>query len=192
VAKTKKLSTINLKPQDEFEKSLVGKILRWSLSTGKSIVILTEFVVILAFLSRFKLDRDLNDLNEEIIQKQFIVESYEDTETKIVDIQDKLSLVAQIDNTTVKVKDTVNQLSQLVPVGVKINSIEFSQAGWNVVAEADTEQTYASFISRMENSGKFAQVIVSDIKYDLRNGKLSFSLTAEFDKKDSAKKVVKK
>lgn len=191
MAKTKKLSTINLKPQDEFEKSVVGKILKWSLTTGKSIVILTEFVVILAFLSRFKLDRDLNDLNEEIIQKQFIVESYEDTEAKIVDIQDKMSLVAQIDTTTVKVKDTVNELSKLVPIGVKINSIEFSQGGWNVVAEADSEQVYAAFIARMENSGKFAAVTVSDIKYDLRNGKLAFSLITEFEKKTATKKVAK-
>lgn len=192
MAKSKKFSTINLKPQDEFDKSIIGKVLKWSLTTGKSIVILTEFVVILAFLSRFKLDRDLNDLNEQIIQKQFVVESYEDTEKKIIDIQNRMSLVAQIDSTTVKVKDTVNELSNLVPRGITISSIEFSQSGWNVAAEADSESIYAIFINRLENSGRFASINESNLKYDLRNGKLVFSLTAEFPKKESARSAAKK
>lgn len=187
MAKTKKLSTINLKPQDEFEKSLIGKTLRWALTTGKSIVILTEFVVILAFLSRFKLDRDLNDLNEQIMQKQFVLENYEDTEKRMVDAQDRLSLVAQIDTTTVKVKDTINELSDLIPRGITVTSIEFSQTGWNVAAEADSESIYANMVSRLENHDKFENVNVSDIKYDLRNGKLVFSLTAEFPRKETPK-----
>jgi hypothetical protein len=62
---------INLLPKEEFEKKPLGKFLVWALSIGRYIVIFTELIVILAFLSRFKLDRDLADLNQSVREKTF-------------------------------------------------------------------------------------------------------------------------
>jgi len=56
------LFKVNLLPKDNFEFSLVGKFLRWALTAGRVMVVLTEFVVILAFGSRFWLDKEMNDL----------------------------------------------------------------------------------------------------------------------------------
>jgi hypothetical protein len=64
---------INLLPREEFEKKPIGKFLTWALSIGRYIIIFTELIVILAFLSRFKLDRDLSDLNQSIREKQAVI-----------------------------------------------------------------------------------------------------------------------
>ena len=53
---------INLLPKTEFELSFWGRFIKWALSTGRYIIILTELVVIIAFMSRFKLDRDASDV----------------------------------------------------------------------------------------------------------------------------------
>lgn len=188
MAKSTKLSTINLKPQDEFDKSVVGKILKWSLTTGKSIVILTEFVVILAFLSRFKLDQDLNDVNEQIVQKQFLLESFQSVEDQMIKIQDKLSLVEQINNTTIKIRSSIEELTLLTPSGVRIESIEFSQGGWIIKAQADSESDYAEFVNRLSSSDKFEFVETSGIKFDLRTSKISFNVDARFPEKKAAPK----
>ena len=68
MAARKKSSRINLLPQEEFAASTLGRILAWILSTFRILVIMTELIVILAFLSRFWLDARTTDLNEEIKQ----------------------------------------------------------------------------------------------------------------------------
>ena len=62
----KKEPEINLLPQEEFEGSVIGRILKWGLSTFRIIVIIVEMVVMAAFLSRFWLDAKNSDLNEDI------------------------------------------------------------------------------------------------------------------------------
>lgn len=178
----KKLSSINLVPQDEFDRSVIGKALKWSLTTGKSIVILTEFVVILAFLSRFKLDRDLNDLNEVILQKQGIVESYSAVEAQMRDVQARLDLVGQLKNTSVKVSQSMQELSLLIPLDTKLETVDLGQSNWIIKGTSGSELGFATLISRLENSGKFAAVEVSDIRYDLRKGGLVFNIEATFPK----------
>src|SRR3989344_7346869 len=88
-----KLAKINLLPKDSFDFSTLGKFLRWSLTTGRVLVVLTEFVVILAFGSRFYFDKRLNDLVEEIVQKQAVVDSYAEIEKTTRDILTKQEVV---------------------------------------------------------------------------------------------------
>ena len=96
--KRQKDLTVNLLPQDAFSKSSVGRVLNWSLSTGRYIVVFTEMIVILTFLSRFTLDRQLTDLNESILRKQAIVDSFGELESNIREIQAKTEFIRQLDS----------------------------------------------------------------------------------------------
>ena len=60
---------INLLGQEDLKHTPQGRILNWALTYGRDIMIGTEIVVLLAFISRFSLDRKLTDLKEEISQK---------------------------------------------------------------------------------------------------------------------------
>ncbi len=83
-------STIELLPQENWEKGTFGRLLKWALTVGRYIVIITELIVILAFLSRFKFDRDLTDLNEKVKQQQAIVQSSAQFEQKFRFLQKQL------------------------------------------------------------------------------------------------------
>ena len=61
-------NSVNLLPKDAFESSTFGVVLEWALAFGKWVVILTQLVVMGAFLWRFGLDRKLTDLRKEIAQ----------------------------------------------------------------------------------------------------------------------------
>ena len=65
--------SVNLLTQDDFSSSPIGKVFLWALSVGRYIVVITELIVILSFLSRFKLDRDLTDVNEAIEKQKAII-----------------------------------------------------------------------------------------------------------------------
>ena len=84
---------INLLPVDPFEQGFWGRFLKWGLSVGRYIVIATELVVILAFLSRFKLDRDLSDLNETIAEKQAVLAAYSTLEADYRELAGRLDLI---------------------------------------------------------------------------------------------------
>ena len=68
-----KKEEINLLPQKGFASTTAGRILAWILSTFRIIVIVTEIIVMVAFLSRFWLDAQNTDLDEEITQKQALI-----------------------------------------------------------------------------------------------------------------------
>lgn len=182
VPNQKKFSTINLVPQDEFDRSIVGKSLKWALTTGKSIVILTEFVVILAFLSRFKLDRDLNDLNEVIIQKQALVDSYNEVEQQMLDLQTRMTLVGEIKNTSVNVADSMNQLAQITPLDTSFDTVELNQKGWALKGVSGTEAGFATLLAGLKSSDKFDNVKVGNVRFDLRKGGLLFGIDTVFPK----------
>ena len=73
---------VNLLAGDELDTSPQGKFVRWALTWGRRIVVLTELVVILAFISRFWLDTTVASLNDKIEQKRAVVSSFSDFEDK--------------------------------------------------------------------------------------------------------------
>jgi hypothetical protein len=60
---------VNLLPKDPFLSTSLGKLLQWSLTVGRYLVIFTELIVVSSFAARFSLDRQVTDLNASILQK---------------------------------------------------------------------------------------------------------------------------
>src|SRR3989344_871361 len=84
---------INLLGQEDLKHTAQGRIIGWALTYGRYIMIGTEIVVLLAFISRFSLDRRLTDLKEEISQKQAILEANISLEQDIRLLQDTLGKI---------------------------------------------------------------------------------------------------
>ena len=72
---------INLLGQQDLEHTPWGRIVSWATTYGRYIMITTEIMVLLAFISRFSLDRKNTDLTEEVTQKQAILEANTSFET---------------------------------------------------------------------------------------------------------------
>ena len=118
----KKQKQINLLPQDEFEKSPVGRILHWAVTTFRTIVIITELIVIIAFLSRFWLDAKNADLNDIIGQNQTVIASYEDFETEFRGVQQRTKIFSGLTgNSTLSF--LVTKAVNLLPEDVKLVAI---------------------------------------------------------------------
>ena len=100
-------TTINLLGKEDLGRSPTGRLLAWAVTYGRYIMIGTEIVVLLAFISRFSLDRKLTDLKEEITQKQAILEANSDLETTIRALQN------HIDNVTMILKDQTDLITHV-------------------------------------------------------------------------------
>src|SRR3989344_3420723 len=132
---------LNLLPKSELEQTLWGRILKWALSGGRYIVILTEMVVIIAFLSRFKLDQDMSDLGERINGKKNVLEVQAPIEAKFRTVQDKINLGKEAKNEGGKTSEIFSALEADVPVGVKLKDlrVEKNLVTFSAVAGSESE-----------------------------------------------------
>jgi hypothetical protein len=141
--------TINLLPKSEFELSFRGRFLKWALSTGRHIIILTELVVIIAFLSRFKLDQDLADLTDEVNGKQEILKHTANTERFFLQVQRRIDITNSLVKTQSKPSLVIDSVANLLPEGMKLISVTIANGTVNVEAQANDELEVGGFLAQL-------------------------------------------
>ncbi len=169
---------INLLPKEDFENSTLGKLLNWALSAGRVIVIITELVVIGAFLSRFWLDRKLTDLSEENTSRKIQVEAFASFEEEFKTTQSRLTAYKKLDETK---KDTVTLLettSSLLPAEVTLTSISRLKNQVTIKGISLSESGIAGFIKALTAQERFEKITLNDISLG-PSQELIFSISLE-------------
>jgi len=173
---------INLLPKDSFEFSTLGKTLKWALSSGRVMVVLTEFVVILAFGSRFYYDRKLNDLIETIDQKQAVIESYVDIEKQMRDILARKKVVDIYLRDNLKTKERIASVARVTPINVKYDEISFEIDSFNLSGTAGSEAGFYQVIAGLGSLPFVESVSIAGVNFDQKLGLVSFKINAAFSK----------
>ncbi len=172
---------INLLPKTEFEASFWGKFLKWSLTAGRYIIILTEMVVILAFLSRFKLDKDFQDLNDSISGKKNILEATYQIELDFRGVQNRLAEVKKLLALTPSATALLDALSTEVPAGIAFQSVTMTLTDRSVAIEAsaDSEQAFGQYVNSLTNHKIWTESSIGNIAADAQNG-VKFSMKLSY------------
>lgn len=178
-----KLGKINLLPKDSFEFSTLGKILKWALTTGRVLVVLTEFVVILAFGSRFYFDKKSNDLLEVIDQRQAVVDSYADIETKVRDILTRQAIVEKYSKENLGINNVIAQIRRVTPQDVNFDEIAIDNKGFSLSGSAGSEGGLANLLLGVNSIPNISGVNVGGIDFDQRQGTISFRINVAMNKK---------
>ena len=156
-------STIELLPQEDWEKGSLGKVLKWALTVGRYIVIVTELIVILAFLSRFKFDRDLTDLNEEIKQKQAVVQSSAQFEEKFRFLQKQLLTIETLEKKRLQTNKVSTELASLTPIDVYLSDLNIAEKEVSLTATALSEGGLATFLNSLKKSTFFEKITLAQV-----------------------------
>lgn len=148
---------INLLPQEEFEASTLGRILRWAMGSFRIIVIMTEMVVMAAFLSRFWLDAQNSDLNDQIKIKTAEISAQKDLETQFRSIQIKLDIFKKIQGIA-QASGTLDTIASAVPQEVSFNSLNISQNSSEIRGTSTSESGIAQFLTNLKANKTFKDV----------------------------------
>lgn len=154
---------INLLPKDPFFDSSVGKFFQWALSIGRYIVIFTELVVILCFIARFGLDRQVTDLNGKIHQKQLIIESYGSLEKDFRAVQKKIDDYSQIEK-NLDLADTFPKFQYIVPNDITLTNLQITQNQISFEGVAGSGDALSTLISNLVLSSDFLDVKIDTIR----------------------------
>lgn len=153
---------INLLPQEEFGASLTGRTLKWAMGTFRIIVIVTEMVVMGAFLSRFWLDAQNSDLTTAIKIKSAQITAQTQVEQQFRSIQSKLIIAKELQAIT-PFSQKVNLITSNLPVGVILTGISVSQNTIQVKGTSPSELAIAQFLTNLKAEATFKDVELGEV-----------------------------
>lgn len=158
---------INLLPSAQWSYSLPAFLLKWVVSYGRYVLVITELIVILAFLSRFKLDQDLMDLEDKIATNKTILESS-------VTFEEKLKKITQLQDFVIDEwseqwlwSKYLEELTRLLPKGVVLTSIDANGSQIDMAGSSVNETALAYFINNLKSSRAFKKIRVEKVSSDL-------------------------
>jgi Tfp pilus assembly protein PilN len=155
---------VNLLEKDAFSESPIGHIVTWAITYGRYIMILTEIVVLLAFVSRFSLDRKLTDLNEAIEQKQTIIEANQSFEDEINGIQAQIARTKSLISSQGKPIEALALTKNVLPVDVVLETLAITPEKITTQATAGSTQGFATLMNNLQATQQFIKVDIGEIK----------------------------
>ncbi len=179
----KQKNLINLLPSSNIEKSLFGKVFLWSLTLGRYIVIAIELIVIIAFLSRFKLDKDLADLNDSISQKQITINGFGNLEKDIHFLQERVKNISLLETQQLQAVKTLSLLSSVVPPDMYLNELIINKDSLSIKAITISDASLSIFLAGLQKSNQFSEIDVDSLTAGgTENADINFSLKATIKK----------
>ncbi|MEI7603479.1 MAG: hypothetical protein WCJ19_00495 [bacterium] len=119
--------TFNLFYTYNAEEPFVDKLYKWIVSVGRYIVIGVEMVVLSAFVARFFLDQNLNDLTEKINDRNLIIKSKSSEEKIYLGIFSKIQISKNLDSTYSGVlMGEMSKFFSLAPKNVIVSAVSYS------------------------------------------------------------------
>ncbi len=171
-------TTINLIGESAMDHTTLGRIVGWAVTYGRYIMIGTEIVVLLAFISRFSLDRKLTDLKEEVSQKQDIIEANLAFEKDIRELQGKLEKIRLIVNQPVNPLAAVSLFQTILPQGVYLRTYALNKNILEIQAVAGSTDAFAQLMQNLKSSKLLTEIDIGDISRDPLQG-INFGFTAK-------------
>lgn len=154
---------INLLPKDEFESSTVGKLVKWAVGVGRWVVVLTEFIVICAFLSRFYFDTQLANYFDEVKQKKAMVDSALTFEDKFRQIQNKTKIVKEILARESKSSIILNEVNSLLPLDTFLTEVGINDTKLTLGGYALSENGLNIFLQGLISSPQLTTVNLNNV-----------------------------
>lgn len=178
--------SINLLPHKK--QTFAEKFFSWMLTFGRFIIIGVELVVLIAFLSRFKLDRDIIDLHEKIQHEEASVKSLSNVEKKSRDLEVRLFQISKLDRESKNTISILSQIPALVPDTVFLDGLTIDENNLKIDARALTGGGLSSFVKRLRDSPHFSDVILDNVSRDeILGGQIKFTITANSSYADTNK-----
>lgn len=162
----RKKETINLLPEKGFASTTTGRILAWILSTFRIIVIVTEILVMVAFLSRFWLDAQNTDLGDEIDQKKAVLIASKNFESDFRDTQKRLDIYSQLTDAQKRATSTLKKVTELLPLDVFLTAVNVQEDAWAISGRTPSEKSIQQLVVNLDSIDGVDKTSITSISTD--------------------------
>ncbi len=173
-----KKEEMNFVPSEEeiINSSISNKFFHFFTNRGKLIIIITEAIVLLVFLSRFKLDRDISDLKENIENKNAIIESTKSIEKDFREVQKNVNTIDTITKNQINWFAELESFDSKIPQGMILDSISYNNEVISLSAKVNSAEAFATFIGNTIANPKVKSVVLVSSSYDTNSKEYSFKM----------------
>jgi len=179
--------SINLLGKEDFTSTPSGRIISWAVTYGRYIMIGTEIVVLLAFASRFSLDRKLTDLKEAITQKQAILEANSQLEQSIKNLQERIAKTNVLYKDQDKLVKLLEFIQTSLPPDVHLDTLAIGVDKLSAQSVAGTNQGFSQFLALLSRNKQLTHVEIGDVKKGPLTG-IEFQVVAGLGAEKTEKK----
>ena len=134
----------------------------------------------IAFLSRFWLDAQNTDLNEEIKQKQAVIAASFDFQNEFIGIQKRLVIYKKASEQEGVASTIIKSVSTTLPANLILSSLRIEEGEVIISGITTSERSIQQFIVNLANKDDFETVglVAAETKED-QPGLLTFRVSAE-------------
>ena len=179
---------LNLLHPNEIPPSLPTRFLRWIVSYGRYIVIFTEVIVVSAFVFRFKLDADLDQLKTDLNKDVPYIEGLISSEALIRQTQLKLQTIGGNYDNSPDWEKIFNNISDEMPLSATLQTLNIDNSdektpflAFKIIGSASSSNDLGVFIKKLREKKDQANTkVFKDISLDslsLDKNKLEFSIS---------------
>lgn len=161
------------------------EFIKWSLSIGRLVVILTEAVALITFIYRFSLDRQLIDLHSKILQETTIVESLKDQEEIYRNLQDRVALAQTVSKESGERVKVYSDIQKNIPQDAIFNNLSVFEEGARINATFKSVLGISRFVDFLKNYEKIESVSIDKIENKSSSASILVGITVIF--KDTKK-----
>jgi Tfp pilus assembly protein PilN len=178
---------MSLLPDEENADSISARIVRWLATVGRYVIVFTELIVIVAFLSRFWLDRINSDLSEVIRQQQAILDSTDSFKNEFSQLQQRLNLIKSFYQNQPEYQSKIQTLTESTPLDITFTTLSLSQdpsgpTTADIRFSAYQESSIVDFITNLIVNPQIASVNIQTIEKKPKENTYSVELSLIFGK----------
>jgi len=173
--------SIDLIVKKEFEEyPFPQKFLGWLASAGRIIIITTQVIVFAVLGYRFKLDRQIKNLDEIVSQKRASLEASSSFEKVFRQEQERLLGLTNIleEKRTIPAK-TIPQTLGLIPASIDLKSVTFTTSTITITGSAEKSTEIGYLIEIIKKNKAFERIMLTANSYQNRDKIYHFSLQIE-------------
>lgn len=169
-----------LYPQGASEK-LPIRFIRWLLAYGRFIIIAVEIVVVAAFIFRFKLDAELDELKRKINNEIPYVEGLSVDEALIRQTQARLSVINQTSQNAKIWVDIIPRITQYVPERLRLTNFSVekdanSKLNLKITGKSKSNADLSFFVNSLKKDSRLKDINLANIIFD--QGEIGFTITS--------------
>jgi Tfp pilus assembly protein PilN len=166
---------INLFPHEQ--RSLREKIVYFCLHYLRYILVITQFVVILAFFIRFQVDQQIVDEQEKLVQKKAIIQVTEPLRAELERIQGRIKVQKALMKRQEDFGEQLAYMGSVFPKDLRLNSMSMTETSISLVGESTDYRIIRAFYTRLQEDKRFAKVELISVRRVKGKYEFNFQLT---------------
>jgi len=181
-----KKKEISLLPEEK--KGLSGtieKATEWLINVGRWLIVFTELIVILSFLSRFWLDQRIADLYDQTVQKTAIIEAAADFEKEFRSFNQRLSQIETLQSQNQNQSETLENIIAILPQRINLKSIKINnnQKEIEFTVISPEESTFITLFQNLILTPLFKEVEIANVSSQTLGSETELSIKAKLAQK---------